>query len=293
MKKFFPFIFVILWSSAFITGKIIVDNASPFLALCIRFFVVALGFFLFSYYLNEKLFPSRKDIFQAFVIGIFFHGIYLGGVFYSASQGYPIGITALIVSLHPVLTILLAIPFLDEKIIFRQWIGVFFGFTGAILVIGIDFKTDFKVIGFFSSIIALIGVTVGTLWQKKISKNLSISVNNIYQALGASIFHLILVILYEEPYINFTNEFVFAMAWQIIAVSFGAFTILMILLKVGTASKTSTLFFLVPPITALMAWFLLDEILTKFDIIGLAMVSLGVYIATNSIKIKKKRIYGR
>ena len=101
------------------------------------------------------------------------------------------------------------------------------------------------------------------------------------------------MILYEEPYINFTNEFIFAMAWQIIAVSFGAFTILMILLKVGTASKTSTLFFLVPPITALMAWFLLDEILTKFDIIGLAMVSLGVYIATNSIKIKKKRIYGR
>ncbi len=286
MVQFFPFIFVILWSSAFVTGKIIVENSSPFLALFLRFTIVAFGFMVFSIYIKEKIISNFKDFLEAFVIGIFFHGFYLGGVFFAASQGFPVGITALIVSLQPILTCLLAGPLLKEKIVFRQWFGILLGFIGTAIVIGLDLGEKLQIVGFVSSVIALLGVTIGTLWQKRISGNLSLSVNNFYQALGASIFHFSLVFTIENAFLNFTNDFLLAMSWQIIAVSFGAFSILMYMLRVGTASKTVTLFFLVPPTTSLMSWFFLGEFLTKIDILGLVLTTFGVYIATRENKSK-------
>ena len=115
---------------------------------------------------------------------------------------------------------------------------------------------------------------------KKLSMDMPLSVNNIYQSLSASIFLFIISFFLESPFINFTPNFLLAMGWQIIAVSFGAFTILMFLIKIGSASKTSALFFLIPPVAAVMAWLFVEETLTIFDAIGLAVASLGVYVAT-------------
>jgi drug/metabolite transporter (DMT)-like permease len=280
MIRLFPLIFIILWSSAFITTKPIVDNSSPFAALCFRFFLVSFGFFLFALYKRYKLIPSKKNLLNSIISGILFHGVYLGGVFFSVSRGLPTGIAALIVTLQPILTNTLAGPLLNEKITWRQWTGVLLGFFGAILVLGFDIGSNLPTSAVIATFISLISVTAATLWQKKITNNLPLPVSNMYQAIGGFLFHTLVVLIFEKPFIDFTSTFIIAMSHQIILVSFGAFSIFMYLLHKGSASKTVTLFFLVPPTSALMAWIFLDEYLSVIDIFGFGIATLGVYIAT-------------
>ena len=282
MIKYLPLSFIIFWSSAFVSGQFIVQSASPFASLAFRFMIVAIGFLIFSYYFKEKIFINLKLIIQAAITGILFHGFYLGGVFFSYSVGLTATLSALIVGLQPVLTNILSGPILKERVTIIQWFGIILGFIGTIMVIGLDIGKSIPTLGIISSIVALLGATIATIWQKKFTSNLTLSVNNFYQALAASIFLLIISLLFEIPFINFDNRFVLSMGWQIIMVSFGAYAILMYLLKIGTASKTSSLFFLVPPTTAIMAWFVLNEKLFIIDIIGLLICTFGVYIATRT-----------
>ena len=253
MVKIFPFIFIILWSSAFVTTKPIIDNSDPFAALAFRFFVVAIGFFIFSIYTKQKILTNTTNFLQSFFSGILFHGVYLGGVFYSVSIGMPTGIAALIVTLQPILTNALAGKFLGEKVTFKQWVGVILGFIGAALVLGFDIGSSLPVFGVIASFVALLAITTSTLWQKKISNDLPLSVSNMYQAIGGCSLHLIIILIFSEPYINFTSTFLIAMSHQVFLVSFGAFTILMYLIKNNSASKTVSIFFLIPPTTAIMA----------------------------------------
>ncbi|MBD1138706.1 DMT family transporter [Pelagibacterales bacterium SAG-MED46] len=280
MFKIFPFIFILLWSSAFITTKPIVDNSDPFAALAFRFLFVAIGFFLFSIYSKQKIFVSKKNFVESFFSGVLFHGVYLGGVFFSISKGMPTGIAALIVTLQPILTNALSGPILNEKVTTKQWVGVLLGFIGATLVLGFDIGSNIPMIGLIATIIALIAITSSTIWQKKLSNNLPLSVSNMYQALGGCIFHLIIIIFFAKPYIDFSQTFVIAMSHQIFLVSFGAFTILMYLIKNNSASKTVSIFFLIPATSAFMAWLFLNESLTNVDLIGFLITTIGVYIAT-------------
>ena len=280
MVKIFPIIFVTLWSSAFITTKPIIDNSDPFAALAFRFFFVAIGFYIFTIYSKQSIIVNKKNFFEAFFSGVLFHGLYLGGVFYSISIGMPTGIAALIVTLQPILTNILSGPILNEKINLHQWIGAFCGFVGAFLVLGWDIGAKIPLAGLVATIIALLSITSSTIWQKKLSHNLPLSVSNFYQALGGCFFHILIIILFTNPYIDFTITFVIAMGHQIFLVSFGAFTILMFLIKKNSASRTVSVFFLIPPVSALMAWVFLNETLTTLDILGFIIASVGVYIAT-------------
>tara|TARA_Y100001970_G_scaffold11924_1_gene13707 strand:- start:98 stop:946 length:849 start_codon:yes stop_codon:yes gene_type:complete len=280
MVKIFPFIFILLWSSAFITTKPIIDYSEPFSALSFRFGVVALGFFLFSLYSKQKILVKKKYFFESFFSGVLFHGFYLGGVFYSISIGMPTAIAALIVTLQPILTNALSGPILNEKVSKKQWIGVILGFSGAGLVLGFDIGSKIPTAGLIATIVALLAITFSTLWQKKLSNNLPLSVNNMNQALGGCFFHLLIIILFVDPYIDFSQTFIIAMSHQVFLVSFGAFTILMYLIKNNSASKTVSIFFLIPATSAFMAWLFLNENLTRLDLIGFLITSIGVYIAT-------------
>ena len=243
MTKILPFAFVILWSSAFITTKPIIDNSDPFSALAFRFFIVMLGFYLFAVFTKQKILVSKKNFFEAFFSGVLFHGFYLGGVFYSISIGMPTAIAALIVTLQPVLTNALSGPILNEKVSAKQWIGVLLGFVGAGLVLGFDLGSKIPTAGLIATIVALLAITFSTLWQKKLSNKLPLSVSNMNQALGGCLFHLLIIILFVDPYIDFSQTFIIAMSHQIFLVSFGAFTILMYLIKNNSASKTVSIFF--------------------------------------------------
>ena len=138
MIRIFPFIFILLWSSAFITTKPIVDNSDPFAALAFRFFFVAIGFYVFCIFSKNSVIIERKSFVESFLSGVLFHGVYLGGVFFSYSMGLTATLSALIVCLQPILTNILSGPILKEKVTVTQWIGIFFGFLGTILVIGYD-----------------------------------------------------------------------------------------------------------------------------------------------------------
>jgi len=280
MIRIYPFIFILLWSSAFITTKPIVDNSDPFSALAFRFFLVAIGFYFFSLYSKNSIIIKRDNLIESVLSGVLFHGFYLGGVFFSISIGMPAGIAALIVTLQPILTNVLSGPFLNEKITIKQWIGALLGFVGAILVLGFDLGSKIPILGLVATVIALISITTSTIWQKKLSNKLPLSVSNFYQAAGGCLFHVLVVIFFAKPFINFSTTFILAMSHQIFLVSFGAFTILMFLIKKNSASKTVSIFFLIPAVSAFMGWFFLDEILTKIDLVGFLIASTGVYIAT-------------
>ena len=171
-------------------------------------------------------------------------------------------------------------PILNEKVSVKQWIGVLLGFSGAVMVLGFDIGTEIPTIGLVATIVALIAITTSTIWQKKLSNNLPLSVSNMNQALGGFIFHIIIIILFAEPYIDFSITFLIAMSHQIFLVSFGAFTILMFLIKRNSASKTVSIFFLIPPTSALMAWLFLNESLSDLDLLGFMIATIGVYVAT-------------
>ena len=280
MIRIFPLIFILLWSSAFITTKPIIDNSNPFSALAFRFFFVAIGFYLFSLYLKQSVIVKQNNLIESLLSGVLFHGFYLGGVFYSISIGMPTGIAALIVTLQPILTNALSGPILGEKVTLKQWIGVLLGFIGAALVLGLDVGSDIPLLGLLATIVALIAITTSTIWQKKLSNNLPLSVSNFYQAIGGCLFHTLIIIFFAKPYIDFSQTFIIAMSHQIFLVSFGAFTILMFLIKNNSASKTVSIFFLIPATSALMAWLFLNESLTNLDLFGFLITTIGVYIAT-------------
>ena len=280
MTRIFPVVFILLWSSAFITTKPIIDNSDPFSALAFRFFFVALGFYLFSLYSKQSIIIKQKNLIESVLSGVLFHGLYLGGVFYSISIGMPTGIAALIVTLQPVLTNALSGPILGEKVSLKQWIGVLLGFVGASLVLGLDVGSEIPILGLAATIVALISITASTIWQKKLSNNLPLPVSNFYQAVGGCLFHILIIMFFVKPYIQFNKTFIISMSHQIFLVSFGAFTILMYLIKKNSASKTVSIFFLIPATSALMAWLFLNESLTNLDLIGFLLTTIGVYIAT-------------
>jgi drug/metabolite transporter (DMT)-like permease len=151
---------------------------------------------------------------------------------------------------------------------------------GTLLVISLDIGDTIPITGLIASLIGLIAITSGTLLQRKIGGNIPLATSNLYQAFSAFIFLIIITFLFEKSFINFSTSFILSMSWQIIFVSFGAFTILQFLINTGTASKTATLFFLVPPVSVVMAWLFLNEKMTIIDVIGLIIATLGVYIAT-------------
>tara|TARA_B100000902_G_scaffold177755_1_gene171168 strand:- start:510 stop:1244 length:735 start_codon:yes stop_codon:yes gene_type:complete len=243
---------------------------------------VAFGFYFYSIYSKHSIFVKRNNLIEAVFSGVLFHGLYLGGVFYSISIGMPAGIAALIVTLQPILTNILSGPILGEQVTFKQWVGVLLGFIGATLVLGFDIGSGIPFFGLVATIISLLAITFSTIWQKKLSNKLPLPVSNFYQAVGGSLFHILIIIFFVDPYINFTKTFLIAMSHQIFLVSFGAFTILMFLIKKNSASKTVSIFFLIPPISAIMAWFFLNENLTNVDLYGFFIATVGVYIATRN-----------
>ena len=281
MSKFFPLIFVLLWSSAFITTLPIVLNSDPFSALAFRFFFVSLCFFIFCIYKKLLLKISINNLINSLSTGILFHGFYLGGVFYAIYIGLPTGMVALIVTLQPILTNIFAGYTLNENVSFNQWIGVLMGFTGAVLVVGFDVGKSLPLEGIISTIIALLAITISTIWQKKVSNNIPLAVNNMYQAIGAVLFHLVIIFfIFDKTFLKINTQFLLAMGHQVFLVSLGAFSILMFLIKKNSASKTISLFFLIPIVTASMAWIFLNEDLTAIDLIGFIIASIGVFIAT-------------
>jgi drug/metabolite transporter (DMT)-like permease len=275
-----PILFVVLWSSAFVTGKIIVIDASPSTALALRFGVVTLGFLAYVFIRGEQLWVGRRGFAEACFTGVLFHGLYLTGIFHAVLNGVPAGSVALIVCLQPLITGALAGYLFSEIVTARQWFGLFLGFLGTVFVVDSSVGDFSYSVGLMWAFVGLVAVTSATLLQKKFSGRIPLPTNNFYQAGAATVFHLIILITIEPIRLNISSSFVLAIGWQILAVSFGAFSILMYLLARSSASQTVAWLYLVPPLAAFFGWLILGEELSLTDLLGFLIVSSGVYLAT-------------
>ena len=289
-----PLVFVGLWSSAFVTAKVGVVYATPFAMLLVRFAIVSLLFLaiLLATHLwlkqrrqasapeSRPARPSLSTIGLTALVGVLLHGIYLGSVFFALSVGLSAGISALIVSLQPILASTLAIFLFAERLRPLQVLGIAIGMMGVVLVLWPKLGSGMPVLGLTSVIIGLGAITGGTLLQKRIGNRIELLAGNIVQTVAATLFFVVICTTVETPQISWELPFVVALAWQAVMVSAGAYLILMVLIQRDSMAATSSLLFLVPPVTAVIAAIGFDEPLTVFSLAGFAITSAGVYIVT-------------
>ena len=280
-----PLLFVGLWSSAFVTAKVGVQYATPFAMLLARFALVSCLFgaiFLIARY-GRRMVPrtgTAATIALTALVGLLLHGVYLGSVFFALSVGLSAGISALIVSLQPLLASGLAIFLFGERLSGVQVIGMIAGIGGVFLVLLPKMDGAMPMLGLLSVSIGLVAVTSGTLLQKKIGGKIDLLPSNLIQTLTASAFFIVICNTVETPSIDWEMPFILALGWQVIMVSTGAYVILMVMIQRDTMAAVSSLMFLVPPVTAVIAAIGFNEPLTLLGILGFCVTSAGVYLVT-------------
>ncbi|MCW8837038.1 MAG: DMT family transporter [Rhodospirillales bacterium] len=272
-----PAVFVLLWSTGFIGAKLGLPYAEPLTFLSIRF--VILTVILLALCLITKA-PWPRTMAEAghiAIAGLLVQATYLGGVFSAIHHGIPAGVAALIVGVQPLLTAVAAGPYLGEKITARQWVGFFLGMAGVILVVAGKLSFDASHInGVILAVLALIGITLGTLYQKRHGGGMDLRSGSAIQFGVSAIAMIMLAPFFETMNVQWTGEFIFAMAWLVLVLSLGAISLLFMLIKRGAASQVASLFYLVPPVTAVVAYFVFGETMGWLPIMGMAVAVLGV-----------------
>ena len=285
-----PLIFVLLWSTGFIGAKYILPYAEPFVFLTIRYFFATLILVALAKILKESLKISKAAIKQSMIVAVFLHVIYIGGVFYAVSIDISAGITAVIVSLQPILVSLLAIPLLGENLSYRQVFGLALGFIGVLFLLSPklfegDLSTGFSIFGIISCVLALLGTTGGYLLQKKGGADIPFLAGTAVQFATSTIIFAIAAVIFEPLTVDITLEFVLALTWIVVALSIGSIFLLYYLLRRDSASSVSSLYYLVPPLTALQAYYFFDEKIKGIGLIGMALAALGTLIVTRNSKV--------
>jgi drug/metabolite transporter (DMT)-like permease len=271
-----PALFVFLWSTGFISAKLALPHIEPMTFLTLRFAVVALGFLGLVLWLGLR-WPSPVAMLHQLMAGLLLHAVYLGGVFVAIDQGVEAGASALVVGLQPLLVAAVAAPLLGEAVGWRQWLGLALGILGVGLVVAEKLGAGMgTTAGIAFATAALLGITLGTLYQKRYARGVDIRVGNVIQFAAAAVASGAAALAFETGRIDWQPALVVALLWSIVVLSFGAVSLLLWLIAKGAASRVSTLFFLVPPTTALMAWLLFDERLPPLALAGMVVAALGV-----------------
>ena len=283
LERYAPALFVFLWSTGFVGAKYIVPYAEPFTFLTIRYFLAALILFAIAYAFKQPLKLNKEQFRASFAVGMLLHVIYIGGVFYAVSLGVSAGISAVIVSIQPVLVSLLAVPLLGERLRWVQVVGLFLGVAGiALLLLPKVFQGDYtastSIVGIVICVIALLGTSGGYLVQKKLGGEIPFLSGTGAQYAISAIAFAILSVATEDQIIQWVPEFFFGLAWIVFMLSIASIVLLYGMLRNGSASKVSSLYYLVPPVAAIQAYFLFDEVIGLVGIIGMAFAGLGVVL---------------
>ena len=278
-----PAVFVFLWATGFIGAKYGLPYAEPLTFLLYRFVIVA-AILLVVVLVTRAPWPqNRMTMFHCIVSGTLIHGLYLGGVFWAIARGMPAGISALIVGLQPILTAIFARLWLDEKLSAKQWSGFILGLFGLALVLGPKLPGGGIAWGdsgaLVLNLIALGGITFGTIYQKAFAADVGLRAGTFLQYIGAIAVVAVGAWIFETGRIEFTKDLILAMTWLILVLSIGAISLLMLLIRRGAVSQVAALFYLVPPVTFLIAYFMFDEQLTLLHIAGIAVTALAVWLA--------------
>jgi drug/metabolite transporter (DMT)-like permease len=276
-----PGLFVLLWSTGFIGAKYGLPYAEPLTFLAIRFGLVAVLLAAAGLAMRAPWPRDLATIGHLALTGVLVHAVYLGGVFASIHQGVPAAVSALIVGLQPLLTAALAGPLLGERVRPIQWLGLILGLVGVGLVV--ETKIELGLGTPFAmglSGIALLGITAGTLYQKRFGAGMDLRTGNAIQFVAATIATGLGALAFESLHVDWTPQFAFALGWLVVVLSLGAISLLMVLIREGAASRVASYFYLVPPVTALEAWLLFDERMGPLALGGMALVAVGVALAT-------------
>jgi len=278
-KSVFPALFVLLWSTGFIAAKYGLPYAPPLTFLFYRFLFVAVLMLVVAFVTGAS-WPSRWRMYgHVAIVAWLVHGLYLGGVFVALDAGMPAGTSAMLVGLQPILTVLLAAWWLSERITPRQWLGLLAGLVGVYFVVRhkVDFTGDLH--GLWPVAIALLGISVGTLYQNKYCANVDLRAGAVVQFGACAIVFGPLAWLFETRAVQWTPDFILALLWSIVVLSVGAISLLYWLLRHGAAADVARLFYLVPAVTALMAYFFFGETLDALALTGMVLIAAGVALA--------------
>lgn len=279
MARFYPALFVFLWSTGFIGAKYGLPYAEPLSFLLMRYALVVALMTLAAWFARARWPIDLRAWAHLAIAGCLIHGVYLGGVFISISQGLPAGIVSLIVGLQPLLTAMLATLVLSEAVAGRQWLGLLLGILGTGMVLTGRIDGSFALTEFapvLPALGALLGITLGTLYQKRFCPHFDWRTGAVVQFLAAAALTLPVAFAFEGFRVDFTGEFVFALGWLVLVLSLGAISLLNFLIRSGSAVNVASLFYLVPPVTALIAWGLFGETLPLMSLIGLLIAVTGV-----------------
>lgn len=272
-----PALFVLLWSTGFIGGKLGLPHAEPLTFLLWRMALVAVMLLALSAWQQAPWPTSWRAVGHIAVAGLLVHGVYLGGVFGALKQGLPAGTVALIVGLQPLLTALVAGPLLGERIKGLQWLGFALGLAGVTAVVWEKLSLNIGgPLGIGLSVAALLGISIGTLYQKRFCADMDLRTGTTIQYAATGTVLAIAAPFMETMQVDWTADFIFALVWLCLVLSVGAIFLLFALIRRGAASRVASLFYLVPPVTALMAWALFGERLGPLALGGMAVTAVGV-----------------
>jgi len=278
-----PLLFVVLWSTGFIGGKLGLPYAEPLTFLSIRYALV-LALMIPLVLLTRAPWPrDPHQYLHIAVSGLLVHALYLGGVFSAIGAGLPAGIAALVVGMQPLLTALGAGWLLGERVVGRQWLGLAMGFGGVVLVVtgqrgaaGFDAPLGTMLI---PALLALAGITAGTLYQKRFCPTFDLRTGAVIQFIPTLAVTALAAWVSETMAVEWSGEFVFALGWLVVVLSLGAISLLNLLIRSGGAVNVASLFYLTPPTTAVMAWLLFGERLAPLALAGMAVAVAGVWLA--------------
>jgi len=283
LAALYPLLFVALWSTGFIGAKFGLPYVEPLTFLAVRYAAVLVLMGLVVWHTRAPWPATLRECGHIAVTGVLVHAVYLGGVFIAIGHGLPAGVAAIVVGLQPLLTALGAGWLLREKVRATQWAGLAAGFAGVALVVahkvaaGAGLTTLWTLL--FPVAVALLAITAGTLYQKRYCPSFDLRTGSLIQFIPSLVLTGLAAAATETMHIEWTGSFVFALAWLVLVLSLGAVTLLNVLIRSGTAVNVASLFYLVPPCTALVAWALFGETLTGLALAGMGLTVFGVWLA--------------
>lgn len=272
-----PGLFVFLWSTGFVSAKYGLPYAEPFTFLLLRFALVVALMLPLSLAMRAVWPRTKAQLAHVAVAGILMQAGYLSGVFCAIHLGMSAGVSALIVGLQPILTAFASAPLFGERLLARQWAGLVLGFGGVLLVVmGRTVLSGITPATLALSVMALVSVTAGTLYQKRFCGGVDLRSGSVIQFCAAGLVLLPFALVLETMQVRWTGEFVAALAWLVLALSISAISLLYILVRKGAATTVASFFYLVPPSTALIAYLMFDETLNAMALSGMALAAIGV-----------------
>ena len=281
LTRLLPGIFVVIWATGFIVAGIVAGRADPLTFLSARHALSIVVFAALSFAAGARWPREFRPWRDAMLAGMLLHGFYIGGVFWAVSHGLPAGLTGLVTGLQPLLTAMLAMPLLGERLIGRQWTGIAVGFAGMAMIVApkVGSVEGVPIAPLAVALGATLSLAFGTVWQKYSRPQSDLRVNAAMQFVGALLLTAPVAWLTESHRFDPSPALLGALAWAVLVLSVGGIAIMLTLLKRGAASKVAPLLYLAPPVAGLLAWALFGEALTGLQLAGMVLAVAGAFAA--------------